>query len=146
MDFSAFFNNIVQIFQLLTTSSSSALLSIFGFGLLLLAGVLAYWASRSTPDQFSPVMRAALFISLVAGILFSAAGPGIALLDAAQKTVTKMNVEQAITNLQKNAEVKYVVRLVSYDPNQEQVWRLIVSPIWGLLTSCIHSSRVTTNW
>src|ERR1035438_9446788 len=119
MDFSAFFNNIVQIFQLLTTSSSSALLSIFGFGLLLLAGVLAYWASRSTPDQFSPVMRAALFISLVAGILFSAAGPGIALLDAAQKTVTKMNVEQAITNLQKNAEVKYVVRLVSYDPNQE---------------------------
>lgn len=110
MDIGALLDSIIKIFQLLTASSASTLLSIVGFGLLVVAGILAYW---------TPQTKTALLISLVAGIFFSAAGPGVALLNVEQKTIKKLDSEQAFKRLQDNAEVKYVIRLISYDPSQE---------------------------
>ena len=110
MDIGAVLDSIAKIFQLLTASSASTLLSIFGFGLLVVAGILAYW---------TPQTKTALLISLVGGIFFSAAGPGIALLNVEQRTIKKLDSEQAFKQLQNNAEVNYVIRLISYDPSQE---------------------------
>jgi hypothetical protein len=110
MDISGFLDSIVKIFQLLTTTPTTTLLLIFGFGLIVVAGILAYWAPQRT---------APLLISLVAGILFCAFGGGMALLKVEQKTIQKMETEQALKNLENNAEVHYVIRLIGYDPSEE---------------------------
>lgn len=101
---------ITKIFQLFTASPASTVLTIFGFGLLTVAGILAYWNPKTT--------KAALRLSLAAG-LFAAAGPTYALINVEKNTIRKMDDEQAFKNLQDNAEVNYVVRLIAYDPNQD---------------------------
>jgi hypothetical protein len=108
---------IAKVFGLVTSSSSSALLSVVGFALLTVAGILAYVAVKSKPGEMSVLLKSALFVSLIGGMVFSAAGPSVALLDAI--SIPKMSSEQAFKNLEENSEVTYVVRLISYDPTLE---------------------------
>lgn len=110
MDIGAFFDSIAKIFQLFTVSSASTLLTVFGFGLLIVAGILAYW---------TPQTKTALVVSLLGGIIFAAAGPAVALLNVERTAIRKMDTEQAFKNLQDNAEAQHVIRLISYDPMQE---------------------------
>jgi hypothetical protein len=117
MDIKELIDGIGTIFGLVASSSSSALLSVVGLALLLFAAGLAYKAAKSKPDEFSPSMKAALFLSLVGGMIFSAAGPSVALLRAV--SIPKMPTDQAFKNLEENAELKHVVRLISYDPATE---------------------------
>jgi hypothetical protein len=119
MDFSDIPGAFVKLFELITASSSSAIFSFVGIVLLFLAGGLAYIAITSKPEELSPLVKTALFISLLGGMLFSAAGPSLALLDVAKNSIKKMKVEEAFKNLENNTEVHYVVRLISFDPNEE---------------------------
>lgn len=122
MDFNAIIDAIVKIYELVTSTSSTAFLSVVGFALLLLAGVLAYIAIKSKPEELSLWIKLALFVSLVGGMLFSAAGPGLALFYVSQSTVTtiqKMSSARAFKNLDENRKVNFVIRLIAYDPVEE---------------------------
>jgi hypothetical protein len=107
LDIGTILDSVSKVVQLLTVSPESTLLTIFGFGLLIVAGILAYW---------TPQTKSALIVSLIGGILFAAAGPGVALLKVEKNTIRKMDADQAFRNLRDNAEVNYVIRLISYDP------------------------------
>ena len=84
--------------------------------------MLAYVAIKSKPDELSLWIKVALFVSLVGGMLFSAAGPSLALFyvsESALTSIQKMNSARAFRNLEENKKVNYVVRLIGYDPNEE---------------------------
>src|SRR5580700_7244872 len=117
MDFKDIIEGIPRIFGLVTASSSSALLSVVGLILLIIAGVLAYVAVKSKPEEMSGSLKSILFVSLIGGMIFSAAGPSVALLKAV--SIPKMSFEQEIKNLEENGEVDYVVRLIAYNPTLE---------------------------
>lgn len=117
MDPKDFTDGIAKVFDLVTSSSSSALLSVVGLALLILTGILAYVAVKSKPEETSGLLRPALFVSLIGGMIFSAAGPSVALLKAA--SIPKMSTEQAFKNLEQNSEVAYLIRLIGYDPGNE---------------------------
>ncbi|MET4181731.1 hypothetical protein ABIB94_003832 [Bradyrhizobium sp. JR7.2] len=117
MDLKEIIESLSTIFRLVTSSSSSATLSVVGLALLLVAGVFAYKAAKSKPDDFPTSMKAVLFLSLIGGMIFSAAGPSLALLKAV--SIPKMSTNQAFKNLEENSEVKNVVRLIAYDPEVE---------------------------
>src|SRR5262249_35777523 len=105
MDINSFVEAISRVFSLITASPASTVLTIFGFGLLIVAGVLAYWAPQRT---------SALVVSLVGGIFFGAAGASAALLIVEKNTIRKMGADQAFKNLENNAEVHHVIRLIAY--------------------------------
>ncbi len=119
MDITAFFDAVGKVFVLVAGFSSTALLSIVGLVLLLLAGVLAYVAVKSKPDELSPLIKIALFLCLIGGMTFSAAGPSLALFYVSENSITRMSPERGFDNLENNSRVNYVVRLISYDPNEE---------------------------
>ena len=99
MDIGAIVDAISKIFDLITKSSSTAFLSVAGFVLLLLAGVLAYVAIKSKPDELSLWIKVALFVSLVGGNYISAAGPSLALFyvsESALTSIQKMNSARAL--------------------------------------------------
>lgn len=110
MDISALSDFIARVFQLFTASTASTVLTIFGFALLAVAGMLAFWKANT---------KYVAAISLGAA-LFAAAGPTSgALISVDKNTLRKMDTEQVLKNLEDNAEVNYVIRLISYDPSQE---------------------------
>jgi hypothetical protein len=117
MSIKEFVDGISTTLTLLISSPVSALLSLVGLALLLLAGGLAYVAAKSKPDELTSSIKAALFLSLVGGMVFSGAGPSVALLRAV--STPKMPTEQAMKNLETNAEVKHAIRLISYNPGVE---------------------------
>ncbi|TWI07878.1 hypothetical protein LPJ38_03180 [Bradyrhizobium daqingense] len=117
MDSKEIIDGLSTVFRLVASSSSSATLSVVGLALLLVAGALAYKAAKSKPDDFPSSMKAALFLSLIGGMIFSASGPSLALVKAA--SIPRMTSDQAFKNLQDNSEVKNVVRLIAYDPEVE---------------------------
>jgi hypothetical protein len=122
MDIGAIVDAIVKIYELVTSTSSTAFLSVVGFALLLIAGVLAYIAIKSKPEELSLWIKLALFISLLGGMLFSAAGPSLALFYVSQSaltTIQKMGSARAFKNLEENKKVDYVVRLIAYDQGEE---------------------------
>ncbi|MDE5446524.1 hypothetical protein GWG65_35215 [Bradyrhizobium sp. CSA207] len=117
MDIKEIIDSLSTIFKLVTGSSSSTFLSVVGLTLLVVAVGFAYKAARSKPDEFSRSMKTVLFFSLIGGMIFSAAGPSVALLNAV--SIPKMSTDGAFKNLQENTEVKKVIRLISYDPGEE---------------------------
>jgi hypothetical protein len=62
MDIGAIIDAIVKIYELITSTSSTAFLSVVGFALLLIAGVLAYIAIKSKPEELSLWIKLALFL------------------------------------------------------------------------------------
>ena len=108
---------ISTVFKLVTDSSSGTFLSVVGLILLVVAVGFAYKAATSEPSQFPPSMKMILYFSLIGGMIFSAAGPSVAMLNAV--TIPKMSTERAFRNLEDNNEVKKVVRLIAYDPQEE---------------------------
>src|SRR5271169_3719291 len=77
---------------------------------------MAYIAVKSKPEELSTFVKVALFLCLIGGILFSAAGPGLALFYVSQNPIRTKTVDQTFDDLISNARVNYVVRLISYDP------------------------------
>jgi hypothetical protein len=110
---------ISKIFELVVATSTTAFLSAVGLLLLAIAAALAYSAVKSKPEELSTFMKICLFFTLVGGTLFSAAGPGLALFYVSQQSIPQMSKNRAFDNLEKNQEVKYVVRLISFNPAEE---------------------------
>ena len=119
MDFlSSFFDSVGQVFDIVISLTSTKLLSAVGLILLLLTAVLAYVAIKSTPQQLSWLVIVALFASLIGGMAFSAAGPGLALLYISQTAITRMSGKTALKHLEENTRVNYLIRLISFDPRE----------------------------
>jgi hypothetical protein len=115
----SFLTSIVTIVQILVSSSATATLSIVGLVLLLLAGVLAYWALTSAASETSTFLKASLLACLVTGVIFSAAGPGLALFWVSQSSIKKISAEKAFDSLKTNGEVRWLIRLIMFDPKTD---------------------------
>jgi len=109
---------IKTIFELVTNTSATATLSAVGLILLIIAIVLAYQTIKKKPEETPGLLRAALFVSLIGGMLFSAAGPGLALFWVSQSPIAKISASKAFDNLEKNERVHWLVRLIPFDPKK----------------------------
>ena len=114
-----FFQAVAQVLQLVVGSSAATSLTVVGIILLLLTAVMAYIGLDSKPDETSKSLKAALYLCLVGGILFSAAGPSWALYNelsyAAQHPIRIESTDEIRQRLADNARVRYVVRLIPYN-------------------------------
>ncbi|VIO80839.1 hypothetical protein [Bradyrhizobium ivorense] len=119
MDLRSIFADAGTLFSLVGASSVTVLLSVIGLMLLFLTAVLAFVAISSKPQELSPWLRAFTFLSLFGGMVFSAAGPSLALLNFADKSVTKISAERSFSNLANATRVDYVIKLIPYDPKEE---------------------------
>ena len=106
---------VTKIFEIVGSSSATASLSSVGLILLVLAGVMAYQAMTKKPEDLPKYFGIALFASLIGGMIFSAAGPGLALFWVSQSPIKKVSSDVAIDNLEQNKQVKWVVRLISFN-------------------------------
>ncbi len=112
-----FFQAISQILGLVLGSSAATTLSAVGVIFLLLTAVMAYIAFDKKPDETSTSLKVALYFCLIGGLVFSAAGPSLALYDTWQNPIREMSSDAMLDRLAANTRVRYVVRLISYDPN-----------------------------
>ncbi|MGY4198911.1 hypothetical protein [Bradyrhizobium sp. USDA 4520] len=116
-----FFQAAAQVLQLVIGSSAATTLTLVGVILLLLTAVMAYIALGSKPDETSNSLKVALYLCLVGGIAFSAAGPSLALYNelsnAALNPFPVQSTDQIRQRLAENARVRYVVRLIPYNYN-----------------------------
>lgn len=115
----AFFQAVSQVLGIVLGSSSAATLSGVGIILLLLTAVMAYIALARTPEETPNSLKAALYLCLVGGIIFSAAGPSEALFDAYQNPIRTESTDEIFHRLINNTRVRYVVRLISYAPGDQ---------------------------
>ena len=109
-------NQILTGLQTFGSGSASATLSIVGLVLLVIAGLTLYFTSGTEAQRSLPI-RIALLISLAAGILFSAAGPFVALRVSSPRTMGKITPQVAFDRLQRNDEVRWLIRFVLYSDN-----------------------------
>ena len=109
LDLTGLSDFIARILQLITASTASTLLTIFGFALLAVAGTMAYLKANTTYVAT---------LSLAAA-LFAAAGPAVGAIASVENTLSKMDTEQVLANLEQNTRVNYAIRLISYDPTQD---------------------------
>jgi hypothetical protein len=86
-----------------------------GIVLLILAGFLAYSAIKLKPEETSTLLRVSLFSSLVGGMIFSAAGPALALFWVSQSPIPKVPLEKAFDYLETNEKVAWLIRLIPFD-------------------------------
>ena len=93
-----FFQAVAQVLQLVVGSSAATSLTVVGIILLLLTAVMAYIGLDSKPDETSKSLKVALYLCLVGGILFSAAGPSWALYNelsnAAQHPIRTLTTDE----------------------------------------------------
>ena len=116
MDATTIFSGISQTFALIGSSPATATLSAVGFVLLILAAGLAYLALTTDTEQTSTLLKSSLFISLIGGMVFSAAGPGLALFWVTTNPIKQITADQSFDNLQRNSTVRWVIRLIPFDP------------------------------
>ena len=116
MDVNAFFNAVFQVLGLVLGSGATATLSAVGLILLLLAGVLAYVGLDSKPEETSGSLKWALFLCLIFGVIFSGAGPTLALFYVSQNSIRTQTFDESFNDLISNKRVRYVSRLIAYKP------------------------------
>jgi hypothetical protein len=114
-------NSIRTIFKLLAENTESVALSAVGIILLVPALLLAYKAVTSNADEMKGWLKTALFICLIGGIIFSLAGPALTLLGLSRDRATRfagdvITSTQGMENLRNNTEIKWLARLIPYDP------------------------------
>ncbi|WP_315736165.1 MULTISPECIES: hypothetical protein [unclassified Bradyrhizobium] len=110
-------DGFVQVLSFVLASSSTAALLAVGLILLLITTVFACIALRSKPEEVTSFFKAAFFLCLVGGILFSAAGPSLALFYVSQDPIRRKSVNEAIDDLASNRRVRYVIRMISRSPS-----------------------------
>jgi hypothetical protein len=111
------FPSFIQVIKLLLDSSSTAALLIVGILLLIFAGLFILKAVKSKPKEITFFQKIALSVCLVAGVIFSAAGPSLALFYVSQDPIRKTPFEDAFSNLIQNKRVRYAIRLITYNPS-----------------------------
>jgi hypothetical protein len=111
------FEGTIEVLKILVGSSSTAALLIVGIFLLMLTGVFAYKAVKSKPKEITSFQKVALFVCLVAGLIFSAAGPSLALFYVSQDPIRKKPFDDTFNNLVQNKRVRYAIRLITYNPS-----------------------------
>jgi hypothetical protein len=103
-------DTIRDIITFLGTNPTAATLSLVGLVLLGLAGLLIYLTSGATISQ-----RILVFCALIAGILFSVAGPAVGIFATSPHTAGKMTSQVAFDRLQRNQEARWLIRFISYE-------------------------------
>jgi hypothetical protein len=104
-------------FQSFGSSTPATTFSVIGFGLLLIVAVLGFYAIRSE-HRLPNGLGALLIFSLVAGVLFSLAGPGFTILTSKSKIPT-VSREESFNRLKTNERVDWLIRLIAYDPAKD---------------------------
>jgi hypothetical protein len=117
-DIDSIIQNISTIYQLIASNTWSATLSVVGLLLLLIAIYAAYRAISSKPEDTPTYLRAFLFVSLIGGIIFSAAGPSIALFYVSEGPIATISPEHAFDKLKDNERVYWVIRLIPFNPQK----------------------------
>ncbi|TQF38762.1 hypothetical protein UNPF46_15085 [Bradyrhizobium sp. UNPF46] len=109
-------DGFVQVLSFVLASSSTVALLAVGLILLLITSVFAYIAIKSKPEEVTSFFKVAFFVCLVGGLIFSAAGPSLALFYVSQDPIRKKPSNEAIDDLAENKRVRYVIRLISRSP------------------------------
>lgn len=112
----SFVDAFLKTVELIVKEPATATLSVVGLLLLFLAAGLSYLALTKKPEEVTRLLVVSLFVSLVGGMVFSAAGPGLALFWVSKSPIKKVPVAEAFKNLEGNSRVKWLIRLVQYDP------------------------------
>ena len=115
-DISAIVQNLATIYQLIAANTWAATLSVVGFILLLTSIFASYRAISSKPEETPGYLRVFLFVSLIGGIVFSAAGPAIALFYVSEGPITTVSLESAFDKLKDNERAYWLIRLIPFNP------------------------------
>src|SRR4051794_16482062 len=107
----SFLSAFTKLVEAVIGSSATATLSLVGLLLLLLAGGLAYLV-HTKPDQATKLQKVSLLVSLIGGMIFSAAGPGLALFWVSPSPIKRVTTDQAFDNLENNSRADWLVRLI----------------------------------
>lgn len=99
MDFTQAIEGVSKLFQLVISTPLPATFSGVGLLLLLLALGMGYKAIKAKPQETPTWLPWALFGSLFFGVVFSAAGPSIALLRFSEDVIAKIGPDKAFENL-----------------------------------------------
>src|SRR5260221_6539313 len=62
-------------------------------------------------------LKWSLFVCLIFGVIFSGAGPSLALFYVSQNSIRTATFDETVGDLRANKRVRYVIRLISYNPN-----------------------------
>lgn len=114
------FNDLFKLFELLSRSNAAITFTALGF-FLLVAGM----AGLSRIITLKPAETSQWLIRLTAtcfglGVLFAAIGPAAALLNIKASPIDKLSSREAWSRLKTNQEVKWLIRLIAYDPKQRK--------------------------
>lgn len=112
---------IIKSLQAAVGGPATVTLSIVRLVLLVLAGALIYLSVNNAPGATSISTRVLLFCSLIGGILFSAAGPGLAIFRTSPTPSEQITKQAAFERLQQNSKVGWLIRFVAYNGADPQL-------------------------
>jgi hypothetical protein len=107
-----------KVFALVTSTTASSLISLIGL-LLILVSILIGIVAVTKPQNMQPWHKWMLFVALIGGMAFSAAGPSLALFNITENLIPRVPKDQALDNLAENARIGWLIRLIPFDPNKE---------------------------
>lgn len=112
-------DQLERVFGLVTSTTGSSLLSAIGLILFIISIICLYKLVKSKPEETSTWFKSVSAFSLVFGVIFSAAGPIFALKYVSDSPIKRISREISLENLQNNEKIKWLIRLIPYDPNRE---------------------------
>jgi hypothetical protein len=116
----ALVQNLGDLLGLVGSTPASALLSTLGLILICVAALSLYKLMHTKPEETSGLFKVIAAFSLLTGVIFSAAGPAVILLDLLDSPIRTVSKAIAFDNLEKNKRVKWLIRLIPYDPLRQE--------------------------
>lgn len=112
------FDGVALVFRLIGESATSTFLSSVGLLLIVIAIAFSVMIARNRGAVPSG-HKIILLTTLIGGMLFSAAGPSVALVDYSKNVIPRITREKALDNLAENSRVGWLIRLIQFDPAKQ---------------------------
>lgn len=114
-------DGLKTIFDLVAANSTASILSVVGISLLILAIALGLKAATMDPAKVPGWFSTAFLCTVGGAMLFSLAGPFTAILSKySESDRPRISAEKAIDDLRVNAPVKWLIRLISFNPQTQK--------------------------
>ncbi|KAB1078060.1 hypothetical protein [Methylobacterium soli] len=127
--FDNFVKSAKEFLDLLTNTSVGTTLTAIGLILLFVALYTLQKLFKTKPEDTSEWLKFIAAGSLVAGVVFSGAGPSFALMKLNENRIRTLSKDEAFDNLNKNKRINWAIRLIPYSPGAESDLDLPISKL-----------------
>lgn len=118
MDFGDLIDGAIKILTYIVDSPAGVTITLIGFLLTIASLYLSFKAASSKPEDVPKWYKTMIFVTISFGVLFSVAGPALAIINVAPRQDVASSSE-IFDSMRDNERVHWLARLITHHPEAE---------------------------